>query len=145
MRTLRVPGFLLLAALMVAACGSSASPGPSGGASEPPASSAPASSEPSAVAGACEVLDTAPTDAASVSIAGFAFDPAQITIKVGQAVTWTNEDAAGHTATLDDGSCSTGTLQKGVSGTIRFDAPGEYPYKCAIHPSRMTGTVIVEP
>ena len=30
---------------------------------------------------------------------GFAFDPATVTIQVGDSVTWTNEDSVAHTAT----------------------------------------------
>lgn len=139
MRTLRVPALLLLAAFALAACGGSeATPA----ASPEPAASTPVSAAPSAPTGACEVVDTA--DGTPVRIAEFAFDPGTVTVKVGETVTWTNNDTAGHTATMDDGSCRTGTLQKGQSASIRFDSPGEYPYICSIHP-RMTGSVIVEP
>jgi plastocyanin len=142
MPTLRVPGLLLAAVLMLAACGSepapseSSEPAPSAGASEG------ASTAPSAAAGDCEVVEA--TDGTPVRIAGFAFEPGSVTVKAGETVTWTNEDTAGHTATLDDGSCGTGTLQKGESGSVRFDAPGEFAYICSIHP-QMTGTVVVEP
>ncbi len=34
-----------------------------------------------------------------VSIKGFAFTPQEVTVKVGDTVTWTNEDAAYHTVT----------------------------------------------
>jgi plastocyanin len=139
MRTLRVPALLLLAVLALGACGGSeATPAPS----PEPAASSPASAVPSTAAGACEVADTA--DGTSVRIAGFAFAPATVTIKVGETVTWTNEDTAGHTATMADGCGRTGTIQKGQSASIRFDAPGDYPYTCSIHP-RMTGSVVVEP
>ncbi len=142
MSMLRVPGLLLVAALVVAACGSDPTPSTSSGPAASAAASEGASAAPSAAAGACEVVEA--VDGTPVRIAGFAFEPASVTVKVGGAVTWTNEDTAGHTATLDGGSCGTGTLQKGESGSIRFDAPGEYPYLCSIHP-RMTGTVVVEP
>ena len=35
----------------------------------------------------------------TVDIAGFAFSPGTITVKVGDTITWTNSDAVSHTAT----------------------------------------------
>ncbi len=143
MRWLSVPALLLFAALAIGACGGSeATPAPSPEPSPEPVASTPASADPSMAAGACEVVDA--VDGTPVRIAGFAFAPASVTIKVGETVTWTNEDTAGHTASTDDGSCRTATIQKGEAASIRFDAPGEYPYICSIHP-RMTGSVVVEP
>ncbi len=78
-----------------------------------------------------------------VTIAGFAFDPATVTIQVGDSVTWTNEDSAPHTATAGDGSFDTGQLGNGDSETVTFDAAGTFAYICSIHP-QMAGSVVVE-
>ncbi len=77
-----------------------------------------------------------------VSIENFAFNPAAITAKVGDTITFTNGDSAGHTATLDDGSCFTPTIASGKSDGLTFTAAGTYPFHCAIH-STMKGTITV--
>lgn len=82
------------------------------------------------------------THEVEVSIARFAFDPAQVELLVGDSITWTNTDLAPHTATAEGGAWDTGTLELGGHGRITFDAPGDYPYFCAYHP-HMKGTVTV--
>jgi plastocyanin len=79
----------------------------------------------------------------SVTIANFAFDPATVTIEVGDSVTWTNQDSEAHTATAGDGSFDTGQLGNGESATVTFDTAGTFAYLCSIHP-QMTGSVVVE-
>lgn len=78
----------------------------------------------------------------AATIAGFGFHPASLTVSVGDTITWTNDDAASHTVTADDGSFDTGRLGRGASGAHTFTAAGTFAYHCAIHPS-MTGTVTV--
>jgi plastocyanin len=80
--------------------------------------------------------------APAVEIKGFAFNPATITVPAGTTVTWTNQDAAPHTATADDKSFDTGRLDQGQSGSFTFDTPGTYTYTCTFHPN-MKGTVVV--
>jgi plastocyanin len=107
--------------------------------------------------GTIEVGDVAATPAASpaatpagaasgetvtVTIADIAFDPPEIDVTAGTTVTWINEDQVPHTATALDGSFDTGTLDEGVEGSVTFDTPGTFDYRCNIHPS-MTGTVNV--
>ncbi|HET9520267.1 MAG TPA: cupredoxin family copper-binding protein [Candidatus Limnocylindrales bacterium] len=79
----------------------------------------------------------------SVAIAGFAFDPAAVTVSVGDTVTWTNGDGVGHTATADGGAFDTGTIAGGGSDSVTFSAAGTFAYHCTIHPA-MTGTVTVQ-
>src|SRR5436305_15197012 len=80
---------------------------------------------------------------ARVSIAGFAFKPATVTVKVGARVRWTNLDSAPHTATADRaGGFDTGTLNQHQTTTVRFSTAGTYTYHCAFH-AFMTGTVTV--
>jgi plastocyanin len=66
-----------------------------------------------------------------------------LTVKVGDTVSWTNEDGAPHTATANGGSFDTDRLETGESGSFTFTSAGEFDYFCAIHPS-MKGKVIVE-
>jgi plastocyanin len=79
-----------------------------------------------------------------VSIAGFAFGPQAITIKVGDSVTWRNDDSPVHTVTFRDGSAGAKSLSPGQTFTRVFEKPGTYQYFCSIHP-RMTGSVVVQP
>jgi plastocyanin len=78
----------------------------------------------------------------AVDIVGFAFSPQTITVSVGDTVTWSNDDAQGHTATADDGSFDTGTISHGSSKSVTFTTAGTVAYHCKIHPS-MTATVAV--
>jgi hypothetical protein len=63
---------------------------------------------------------------------------------VGTKVTWTNEDTAPHTVTIQSGPVTFGspTLQKGDSFTYTFTTAGTYTYYCAVHPT-MTASVVV--
>jgi plastocyanin len=80
--------------------------------------------------------------ATEVEIVEFTFDPDPIEVEVGDDVTWINEDSAPHTATADDGSFDTGTLDKGKLASVSFKEAGTFPYFCEIHPT-MHGTVEV--
>lgn len=80
---------------------------------------------------------------ATVTIKDFAFDPASVTVKVGESVTWTNQDSATHTIAGDNGGFQSGDLANGDSFSFTFDQAGTYTYHCGIHPN-MKGTVIVQ-
>jgi plastocyanin len=79
---------------------------------------------------------------AEVEIEDFAYAPDPVTIEEGGKVTWKNRDAAPHTATADDGSFDTGTIEEGKLKSETFKEPGTYAYVCSIHP-QMHGTVEV--
>ncbi|HWO16035.1 MAG TPA: cupredoxin family copper-binding protein [Solirubrobacterales bacterium] len=79
---------------------------------------------------------------AKVEIVDFAYDPDPVTIQTGGKVIWINRDAEPHTATADDESFDTGTLEEGKLKSESFKEPGSYPYVCEIHPT-MQGTVEV--
>jgi plastocyanin len=81
---------------------------------------------------------------ATVDISGFAFSPASVTVKVGDSVTWTNKDSAPHTVTAADGSFDSGSLAQGASFSFTFQKAGTYTYRCTVHPSMPTATVIVQ-
>jgi plastocyanin len=134
-RATTVLGLASTLVLVLAACG---------GGSTSSAPSAAASAAASAGGGGGGAACTASTGAGTVqvSIKGFAFNPAQVTAKVGDVITFTNDDSTGHTATLDDGSCTTETIAAGAAGALSFTAAGSYPFHCKIHPT-MTGTITV--
>src|ERR1044071_1478019 len=107
------------AILILAACSS-------GGATSAPttaASAAPsveASTEASAPAGGAICSESAAAGEVSVAVKDFAFNPSAITATVGQTITFTNGDSAPHTATLDDGSCTTPNIAGGASDGLMF-------------------------
>ena len=86
----------------------------------------------SALAGCGGGQQSAGTDEA-VAIQDFEFAPAGVTVKAGTTVRFTNEDAAPHTATADDGSFDTGDLRKGGRGSATLQEPGTYGYFCEFH------------
>src|SRR3954453_5757407 len=79
----------------------------------------------------------------SVDIAGFAFSPQSVTVKVGDTVTWANADAQTHTATADDGTFDTGSISGNTSKSVTVTKAGTFAYHCKIHPT-MTATLVVE-
>jgi plastocyanin len=87
--------------------------------------------------------------AVAVTVKQFQFTPAELVVRTGTKVTWTNQDDILHTATsgatpgTPDGKFD-GTMDgAGKSYSFTFDQPGTYPYFCSRHNS-MTGTVVVE-
>jgi hypothetical protein len=75
-------------------------------------------------------------------MADFFFSPGSVTVAVGDTVTWHNSGQAPHTATADNGSFDTGTVNAGGSASHRFTTAGTFTYTCTIHPN-MHGTVRV--
>jgi plastocyanin len=132
-------GLVVGATLLVAACSSSgATVAPS--AAAPTAEASTAASAPAGGGAACS--QTANAGQVAVAIKDFTFGPADIQAKVGDVITFTNNDSAPHTATLDDGACSTGTINSGASDGLTFTAAGTYPFHCKIH-SQMKGTITI--
>ena len=80
-----------------------------------------------------------------VDIVEFTYQPDPVVVQVGGKVIWQNQDTAPHTATADDGSFDTGTIEKGKIGSETFKEAGTFAYFCEIHPD-MRGTVeVVDP
>ena len=80
----------------------------------------------------------------TVYIQNFAFNPTNLTVKVGTTVTWINQDSTTHTVTSDNGAFqSSGNLNQGTNYTFTFTKAGTYPYHCSIHPN-MKGTILVQ-
>ena len=77
-----------------------------------------------------------------VEIVEFSYQPDPVVVQAGGKVIWQNEDTAPHTATADDGSFDTGTIEKGKLGSETFKEAGTFTYFCEIHPT-MHGTVEV--
>jgi len=95
----------------------------------------------SSASSACK--ETTDAGAVAVTIVDFAFQPTDVTAKTGQVIAFSNTGAAAHTATLDGGQCATGTINAGKADGLIFTAAGTYKFHCAIHPTQMTGTIVV--
>jgi plastocyanin len=136
---LSLASLIAATAFLVAACGgAAATTSPTTAPTTAPTATSPSaapSAAPSTAAGG---------GAASAQIANFAFAPANLTVKVGGTVTWTNTDGATHTVTANDGSFDSGSLATGATFSQTFAKAGTYTYACAIHAS-MTGTITVTP
>jgi plastocyanin len=85
----------------------------------------------------------------TVTLADFAFDPAELTVTVGTEVTFQNDDSAPHTATHGtDGQAADDAefdldVPAGESASHTFEEAGTYEVTCRIHPS-MSMTITVE-
>ncbi len=80
---------------------------------------------------------------ATVTVEGFAFNPAEVRIQAGGTVTWQQKDSAPHTVTSDNGQFDSGSLSQGDNWSFTFEKPGTYEYHCEIHPG-MKAKVIVD-
>jgi plastocyanin len=139
---------LLLAALVALSLGLAACGG-SGSSSTSEAETAPAGEEAETEAESGEEeteSEPAPSGEAQksekVEIVEFSYQPDPVVVQAGGKVIWQNEDTAPHTATADDGSFDTGTIEKGKLSSETFKEPGTFAYHCEIHPT-MHGTVEV--
>jgi plastocyanin len=76
------------------------------------------------------------------------FDPAEISVKSGTTVVWTNADSVSHTVTSGDpsagpsGTFDSDLVKPGKTFTHVFSAVGITPYFCSVHPW-MIGKVTV--
>jgi plastocyanin len=78
----------------------------------------------------------------NITIDNFTFAPAELTVKVGTTVTWTNHDDIPHTI-VSAGKFRSKALDTDNSFSFTFTAAGDYKYFCSLHP-HMTGTIKVE-
>jgi plastocyanin len=78
----------------------------------------------------------------AVGIDNMKFDPADVTVNVGDSVEWTNNDTRDHTVNAKDGSFKSGNLGNGASYRYTFKKAGTFSYGCSLHP-RMKGTITV--
>lgn len=81
-----------------------------------------------------------------VTIAEYRFQPAELGIRAGTTVRWTNrEKRTSHSVLfLGEGGYETGRMFPDESVSRSFDQPGTYAYTCGPHPE-MSGTIEVLP
>jgi plastocyanin len=81
---------------------------------------------------------------AQVTMKDIKFNPSTVNVKVGDTVTWTNDDTVDHDVTSDTfKSGSAGGLAGGDTFEHKFDKAGTFKYQCTVHPG-MTGEVVVK-
>jgi plastocyanin len=85
-----------------------------------------------------------PAGPRGVTIADFAFGPADLAVSVGDTVTWTSTDRATHTVTATDGeTLESPDLMTGDTFEVTLETAGSVEYICKFHPN-MRGTITVE-
>jgi plastocyanin len=135
---------LVALSLGLAACGGGGSDSTSSEAETAP----PASEESTEATGETEATESEPAPSGEaaksekVDIVEFTYQPDPVVVQTGGKVIWQNQDTAPHTATADDGSFDTGTIENGKIGSATFKEAGTFTYFCEIHPT-MHGTVEV--
>ena len=77
-----------------------------------------------------------------ISIKGNAFSPDNLSIKVGDTVTWINNDSYAHTVKASKSEFDSGNMASGAKFSFTFDKEGTYDYICGIH-TFMTGKIVV--
>jgi plastocyanin len=80
----------------------------------------------------------------AIKMQNIAFDPKDVTVKVGQKITWTNDDSTDHNVTADSGA-DFKSDNFGKGGTFDFtpDKAGTIAYECTLHPG-MKATITVQ-
>jgi predicted secreted protein with PEFG-CTERM motif len=77
------------------------------------------------------------------------FIPYEVTVNVGDEVTWSNDDSAAHTVTAGSaadgpsGVFDSSLFMAGTTFSYQFESEGEFPYFCMVHPW-MEGIVKVQ-
>lgn len=86
----------------------------------------------------------------SVSVTSAGFLPKTLTIKVGETVTWMNDDSANHTvnsaphpAHTDYSPLNLNVIQPGASKSLSFPMAGTYKYHDHLNPT-LFGSITVE-
>jgi len=85
---------------------------------------------------------TAQAQELKVTIDNFTFTPAELIVKVGDTVTWTNHDDIPHTV-VSAGKFRSKAMDTDNSFSFTFTSAGDYKYFCSLHP-HMSGMIKVE-
>ena len=87
---------------------------------------------------------------AQVSMENIQFNPKDLTVKAGETITFTNDEAVAHDVHKTSGpgadfaSGPSGGMQEGDTFELTLDMPGTYEYVCDVHAPGMAGTITVE-
>ncbi len=83
------------------------------------------------------------TGVTHMNMQNFAYQYANMQVRVGTTVTWTNQDSAPHSVTFKNGMKESGLLSQGQSFSYTFNTPGTYEYYCTLHPSMIATVTVV--
>jgi plastocyanin len=78
--------------------------------------------------------DAGAVESKAVKILDGSFEPADLEVKVGTTVKWTNDGKKPHTVTSDRADWGSGELAGGQTFTATFTKPGSFEYHCKLHP-----------
>ena len=81
-------------------------------------------------------------DPGQIEIRNFQFVPPALEVRAGATITWVNDDEEIHSIVSSQGLFTSPALDGEQRFSYRFERPGSYEYRCALHP-QMHGTVIV--
>ena len=86
---------------------------------------------------ACTAGEAAPRKPATTTIAidGMKFTPADVTVKAGDTIVWTNHDVVAHTVTAASGAFDSNLIAPGGTWTYVVRKAGDFAYKCSYHPT----------
>lgn len=76
-----------------------------------------------------------------IIVGHFVFEPKSLTVSAGETVIWRHDDNVAHTI-VSENLFESPVLERGNEFSFTFQNPGEYEYRCGIHPS-MAGKIIV--
>ena len=101
------------------------------------------------VLAACSDSDGGPSDGApagppadaTIQLKPTTFEPAEVTVKVGETVAWKWGSGVQHDV---EGDGFKSKIQSKGEFRHTFDEAGTFDFKCNVHPTTMTGKVTVE-
>jgi plastocyanin len=96
-----------------------------------------------AVAAAGLAPSSAGAEETTVKIDNFEFVPAQLTVKAGATVTWTNADDIPHTVVATARTFRSKALDTDDKFSFTFTTPGSYEYFCSLHPHMKAMVTVV--
>lgn len=79
----------------------------------------------------------------AVAIDGTSFQPAMLTVHLGDTIVWTNKDPFPHTVTSKAGGFESGAITPGKSWKITPTKKGDFDYICSFH-TTMKATLRVQ-
>lgn len=94
----------------------------------------------------CVSLSVGAQQTVDVVMADYKFSPAEVRIKMGDTVRWTNKEKRTSHSVLFPGnpSLESDRMFRDESWSRRFDQAGEYPYTCGPHPEMLGKVVVTE-
>lgn len=95
-------------------------------------------------AGSGAQSESAPGDGVQVAMEGIAYAPTQVELRVGQPVTWTNNDEVMHDVIASGGEFESELLEEGETYSFTPTEPGTIDYVCSIHPNMTASLTVVE-